>query len=197
MPHPGPTGRPAAAELAELFSRGRPRPWRFVVPLLAGAGVLALVVSYATSGPPALRHDAPTPAEVPPAANTPFERGLVLYRQGQHGLAAVEFLAAGKAENDGRSYAYAAYCLSAGRAPVEAVEAANEAIRLGYRTARCTPAAYNHAWSPQGSEKRLRQGGSPRSQAPAPGSRERPFTSKRTTSKKRPFRKRLSTTSTS
>jgi tetratricopeptide (TPR) repeat protein len=147
-----PRERPTAAELAKLFATPSPRRWAlFTGPLLAGVGVLALVLSYVAPGTPVPTHepthDSPpsAPPADPPAAHTPFERGLALYRQGQHGLAAVEFLAVGKTDQDGRAYGYAAYCLSAGRDPMSAIAASDEAIRLGYRTAPAyANRAYNH-----------------------------------------------------
>jgi tetratricopeptide (TPR) repeat protein len=81
----------------------------------------------------------------PPAPTGPFEQGLRLVKEGQHELAAVKFLAAGKAGNDGRAYAYAAYCLSTGKTPAGAAEVADEAIRLGHGTAPVyANRAYNH-----------------------------------------------------
>jgi serine/threonine protein kinase len=143
-----PRERPTAAELAELFSRVGPRrSARFAVPVLAGAAVVGLALGYA-----ALRTPEPTFVPAPdtlavplaavpvvPAAPatpaTPFERGMQLYQKGQHGLAAVEFLAAGKADRDGRAYGYAAYCLSVGMDHKEAAKIADKAIDLGYSTA--------------------------------------------------------------
>ena len=151
LPGPRPAGsRPTASELAELFSRaGLRRPARFTAPVLAGAGVLALALGFVAlrpSDPPPAPPEAPpvTAAPTPTAPASPFERGLVLFRQEQYGLAAGDFLEAGKAEKDGRAYGYAAYCLSVARAPAEALVPADEAIRLGSRTA---PVYANRAYN--------------------------------------------------
>lgn len=152
-----PRERPSAAELTELFARaGAPRPRRFAVPLLAGAGLVALGLGYgalrapdaASQVPRERRPDVAPPAQqvaaTAPAA--PFERGLQLMRANEPGLASVEFVKAGNANKDGRAYGFAAYCLSAGRgAPEDARDLANEAIRLGYREAPVyANRAYNH-----------------------------------------------------
>jgi eukaryotic-like serine/threonine-protein kinase len=146
-----PRERPTAAELAELFSRvGSRRRRPLAVPVLVGLGALALALSYLTPGKPADSPDVPAtqpPAAPAPAVLTPFERGQALLQKGEHGLAAAEFNAIGKADQDGRAYGYAAYCLSLkkGAGPDEAIWASDEAIRLGYRTAPVyANRAHNH-----------------------------------------------------
>jgi hypothetical protein len=141
-----PHERPTAAELAEVFARaGARRARRFAVPVLAGAAVAlaALGASYAAlrtapaapAAAPALAAVQPAAAPAAPPAPAAFDRAKQLYQKGEYRLAAVEFVSAGRAEKDGRAYGYAAYCLSAGKDPVSALEVADEAIRLGYRTA--------------------------------------------------------------
>jgi serine/threonine protein kinase len=135
--------RPSAAELVELFSRTKPRRTRrLAASVLAGAGVLALVLGFAFPTKPVPAPDVidPAPPVTALASPSPLERGLVLARQGEHRLAAAEFLSVGSTEKGShehraRAYGYAAYCLAAGRDPKGAVVAADEAIRLGDRTA--------------------------------------------------------------
>jgi serine/threonine protein kinase len=142
-----PRERPTAAELAELFAPATPRrrPW-LLVSLLAGAGALALALGSPTLRPstperkpaPPAPTEAPPPAvtTAPPAVSTPFERGLAQYRRKEYMSAAGEFIDAGKANNDGRAYGHAVYCLSVAGAPASSIAAAaNEAIRLGHGTA--------------------------------------------------------------
>jgi serine/threonine protein kinase len=144
-----PAARPTAAELAELFSRGRRRPWRSAVAVLAGTTAVAVALGYPALGP------AP-PAGPAAAATDPMAVGLELYRQGQPELAAVKFLDAGKAGRDGRAYAYAGYCLSLGQYPAGAISAADDAIRLGNGTAAVyANRAYNHLRSDRPGEAKI------------------------------------------
>lgn len=142
-----PNDRPAAAALAALFTPAEPRRTRHrLVPAALVVVALAAVAAVSLSDPlprPAVTTDAP-PAPEPPAPTGPFERGMRLVKQGQHRIAAAEFLDAGKAANDGRAYACAAYCLSVSKDSKGALKLADDAIRLGHGTA---PVYANRAYN--------------------------------------------------
>jgi len=137
-----PGARPTAAELVELFSRaGRRRPYWLPVAGLAAAGVLGLALSTSPLREAAQTTDAPPPSAphdvaVEQPAMTPFEEGLRLYREGNYGLAATRFLDAGRTQNSGRAFGYAAYCLCLSNSdPLASRAASDEAISLGYQEA--------------------------------------------------------------
>ncbi|VTS00942.1 serine threonine protein kinase : Putative uncharacterized protein OS=Gemmata sp. Wa1-1 PE=3 SV=1: Pkinase [Gemmata massiliana] len=126
-----PQKRPTAAELVELFTRVcAPPRRRFLVPVLVGTGVLALVLSYALLRPLIAPVDS-SGAVIPPQPLTPFEQAMKWYREKKYDLAAAGFEKIARTENDGRAYGYWSHCLSALRLP-GAIEAADKAILLGY-----------------------------------------------------------------
>jgi len=137
-----PNARPTAAELAKLFARlaSRRSRWRFALPALI-VGALALVYFA-----PWRQEPQPQPPDPPPVVlpTNPFDRGVLLFHQGQDSLAITEFLEAGEKNKDGRAYACAAYCLSIRKDHKDAAAAATAAIRLGYRTA---PVYANRAYN--------------------------------------------------
>ncbi|MBP3959493.1 protein kinase [Gemmata sp. G18] len=140
-----PQSRPTAAELVALFTRiSAPRARRFVVPVLAGAGILGLVLGYAILRPSTVPAEPVAPASEPPELS-PRQRAMNLYQQGKYDLAAVEFQNIAAADNDGRAYGHAAHCLSECRIRDGAIKAADEAIRRGYREAPVyANRAYDH-----------------------------------------------------
>jgi tetratricopeptide (TPR) repeat protein len=107
--------------------------------------VAALALSYAALRPPVPPEaHAAVPVVSPPV--TPFDHAWQLAQKGKHGPAAAEFVALGEVNKDGRAYGFAAYCLTAGKnRPQDVIVVADEAIRLGYRTAPTyANRAYNH-----------------------------------------------------
>ncbi|OWK40232.1 protein kinase domain-containing protein [Fimbriiglobus ruber] len=133
-----PADRPTAPE---IFARLAPNPpaqrptglrWRTLTSF-----VLATLCGFSLS-PWDPRAPAPNPSPfIPPGDEPPpdpLNRGLALYRQGEVALAAAEFRRVAKQTNDGKAYAYAAYCFAVKKNWMEAEFEATQAIEAGYRT---------------------------------------------------------------
>lgn len=143
-----PAKRPTAVELAEVLSNRpvRGRHWKRTSAVLLAVFVLFAVAAVfwlaqrkpvaETALPQRVsnlesasdRQELPVPSDL-------FEHGLWLYGKREYGMAASEFMEVGKERQDGKAYAFAAYCYSVKKEPLAAELAANEAIRLGYRIA--------------------------------------------------------------
>jgi eukaryotic-like serine/threonine-protein kinase len=94
-----PADRPTTAELAKAFAR----PKRWLAPWVVAAGIGACVLTGTLVQASSWRA---TPKDE-------FSKGVEFYRDGQLDLAAAAFAKAGQANNDGKAYAYAAYCQAA------------------------------------------------------------------------------------
>lgn len=101
---PIPTDRPTAAELERVLA---PKPRRFPA-LITAAGVGACLLSGgALVWGQFPKPDSPIGQPIP---NDEFAKGTYFYRLGQIDLATAAFAKAGKANNDGKAYSYAAFC---------------------------------------------------------------------------------------
>ncbi len=129
---PNPMQRPTARAVAvQLRAILEPRPPRRLARWLL---IMALVTAAAGGlGAYFTRDAAPAPPPITP--QTPFERGLFFLKQNDTALAGSEFMTAAQADNDGRAYGYAAFCMADRRLHVEAVFCADKAIGLGFREA--------------------------------------------------------------
>jgi eukaryotic-like serine/threonine-protein kinase len=133
-----PAHRPSAAGLAELLA---PRSTRWtrsgLVLSISVLAVVCLALPFAMQVFREPNREASSPEagsgqsfiSVP---TDPFELGLQYYRQREYGLAASEFMKVGKERQDGRAYAYAAYCYSVKKDNERGEYAAGEALKLGY-----------------------------------------------------------------
>ncbi|HEV3435789.1 MAG TPA: serine/threonine-protein kinase, partial [Gemmata sp.] len=139
-----PAQRPTAESVAELLAPQSVRRtrWRRSLPILLAAGVLCLVLVPLLSHSPRREVESqerePGPLREPsplPVPTDPFERGLLLSQKGEYSLAASEFLAAGRERQDGRAFAFAAYCYSVCKNHSAGELAAGNAIRLKYGVA--------------------------------------------------------------
>jgi tetratricopeptide (TPR) repeat protein len=139
-----PNVRPTAAELAAHFAPSKPARSRRRLALVPLLFAVIATLSWGTLSRQQTIDQDQSPPPLFTAPVTAFDRGLLFLEQGQHGMAAVEFLAAGRADADGRAYAFAAYCLSVRKDSKGASTAADEAIRLGYRKA---PVFANRAYN--------------------------------------------------
>ncbi len=142
-----PTQRPTAASVTELlnpapFRRAR---WLRPLPILLAVGVLCLIAvalsfrepkrkaeQQREQNPDQVSSQLPADISIP---TDPLERGLLLSRKGEYSLAASEFLAAGREREDGRAFAFAAYCYSLCKNHAAGELAAGNAIRLKYGVA--------------------------------------------------------------
>ncbi len=140
-----PQARPTAAELVELFTRASAPPRRrFLVPVLVGAGGLALVLSCALLRP-LVAPASPSGVVAPPRSLSPFEQAMEWYREEKYDLAAAGFGKIAQTENDGRAYGYWSHCMSALQVPSGAIDAADKATQLGYCEAPVyANRSYNH-----------------------------------------------------
>lgn len=149
-----PKKRPTAGELARLLTpQQRSRQlWRQAAPaLLAGSlPVVGLCAYLARPAPPEaqvreLLTEPVAPVSAPGSIG-PHERANLLLEQGEHGLAAREYLKIGKEHGDGKAFALAAYCLSlTGSDHLGAITAAEEAIQHGFQPAAVyANRAYNY-----------------------------------------------------
>ncbi len=132
-----PAQRPTAAEAAELLApiNSWLQRWKRTISILI-AMVALLIVALALRNSkwndekPQIETE--TERQVVSDPIDPLDRGLQLYRQGEIGLAASEFHTVGKNRQDGKAFAFAAYCYMLRRDHLSAERAADYAIQLGY-----------------------------------------------------------------